>query len=136
MPAFDEAIQIVLAVVLSTLGGAVFLWVIDVRLPIRVFFVACFLLIFFMGGIRFPLPRHAAERPRTRLGAAHVPIAPGRAWWAQARPALWPSAAMASMDPLMPGIPLVATDDDRSKRGSRHPWREGGGHYRRHRCAG
>ena len=48
----DEAIQIVLAVVLSTLVGAVFLWIIDVRLPIRVFFVSCFMLIFFMGGIR------------------------------------------------------------------------------------
>ena len=44
----DEAIQIVLAVVLSTLVGAVFLWIIDVRLPIRVFFVSCFMLIFFM----------------------------------------------------------------------------------------
>jgi FlaA1/EpsC-like NDP-sugar epimerase len=114
----DEAIQIVLAVVLSTLGGAVFLWVIDVRLPIRVFFVACFLLIFFMGGIRFLFrvmrqkgralasAQRTCDRPRTLVvGAGETgSLAIGR---------------MASMDPLMPGIPLVATDDDRSKRGSR-----------------
>ncbi|WP_449315559.1 polysaccharide biosynthesis protein [Rubneribacter sp.] len=114
----DEVIQIVLAVVLSTLGGAVFLWVIDVRLPIRVFFVACFLLIFFMGGMRFLFrvmrqkgralasAQRPCDRPRTLVvGAGETgSLAIGR---------------MASMDPLMPGIPLVATDDDRAKRGSR-----------------
>ena len=107
----DEAIQIVLAVVLSTLVGAVFLWIIDVRLPIRVFFVSCFMLIFFMGGIRliFRVMRQkrralvstqrACDRPRTLVvGAGETgSLAIGR---------------MASKDPLMPGIPIVATDDD------------------------
>ncbi|MEG0323913.1 MAG: polysaccharide biosynthesis protein, partial [Raoultibacter sp.] len=60
----DEAIQIVLAVALSTLVGAVFLWVIDVRLPIRVFFVALFLLVFFCGGIRM-VYRVARHKKRT-----------------------------------------------------------------------
>lgn len=114
----DEAIQIVLAVVLSTLVGAVFLWIIDVRLPIRVFFVSCFILIFFMGGIRliFRVMRQkrralvstqrACDRPRTLVvGAGETgSLAIGR---------------MASKDPLMPGIPIVATDDDPTKRGSR-----------------
>ena len=114
----DEAIQIVLAVVLSTLVGAVFLWIIDVRLPIRVFFVSCFMLIFFMGGIRliFRVMRQkrralvstqrACDRPRTLVvGAGETgSLAIGR---------------MASKDPLMPGIPIVATDDDPTKRGSR-----------------
>ncbi|HIS40899.1 MAG TPA: polysaccharide biosynthesis protein [Candidatus Aphodovivens avistercoris] len=114
----DEAIQIVLAVVLSTLVGAVFLWVIDVRLPIRVFFGSCILLILLLGGTRFMLrifrqkrraftsTQRAADRPRTLVvGAGETgSLAIGR---------------MASKDPLMPGIPLVATDDDPAKRGSR-----------------
>lgn len=114
----DEAIQIVLAVVLSILVGAVFLWIIDVRLPIRVFFVSCFMLIFFMGGIRliFRVMRQKrralvstqrmCDRPRTLVvGAGETgSLAIGR---------------MASKDPLMPGIPIVATDDDPTKRGSR-----------------
>ena len=114
----DEAIQIMLAVVLSTLIGAVFLWIIDVRLPIRVFFVSCFMLIFFMGGIRliFRVMRQKrralvstqrmCDRPRTLVvGAGETgSLAIGR---------------MASKDPLMPGIPIVATDDDPTKRGSR-----------------
>lgn len=114
----DEAIQIVLAVVLSTLMGAVFLWIIDVRLPIRVFFVSCFMLIFFMGGIRLVFrvmrqkkralasTQRTCDRPRTLVvGAGETgSLAIGR---------------MASKDPLMPGIPIVATDDDLAKRGSR-----------------
>ncbi len=114
----DEAIQIVLSVVLSTLMGAVILWIIDVRLPIRVFFVSCFILIFFMGGIRlvfrvfrqkkraFVSGQRACDRPRTLIvGAGETgSLAIGR---------------MASKDPLMPGIPLVVTDDDPTKRGLR-----------------
>lgn len=114
----NEVIQIVLGVILSTLIGAVFLWVIDVRLPIRVFFVAGFLLIFFMGGIRFlfRILRHKrrvlisqqrrCDRPRTLVvGAGETgSLAIDR---------------MSSKDPLMPGIPVVATDDDPAKRGSR-----------------
>lgn len=114
----DEAIQIVLSVVLSTLIGAVFLWVIDVRLPIRVFFVSCFMLIFFMGGMRLLFrvvhqkkralgsTQRSCNRPRTLIvGAGETgSLAIGR---------------MASRDPLMSGIPIVATDDDSSKRGLR-----------------
>ena len=114
----DEVIQIVLAVVLSTLVGAVFLWIIDVRLPIRVFVVSCFLLIFFMGGIRFVFrivhqkkrvlvsTQRECDRLRTLVvGAGETgSLAIGR---------------MASKDPLMAGIPVVATDDDPSKRGLR-----------------
>ena len=114
----DEAIQIVLAVVLSTLVGAVFLWIIDVRLPIRVFFVSCLMLIVFMGGIRLVFrvmrqktrvlasTQRTCDRPRTLVvGAGETgSLAIGR---------------MASKDPLMPGIPIVATDDDPAKCGSR-----------------
>lgn len=114
----DEVIQIVGATVLGTLGGAVFLWIIGTRLPIRVFVVSCFLLIFFMGGIRFVFrfmrqkgraiasSQRTCDRPRTLVvGAGETgSLAIGR---------------MASKDPLMPGIPIVATDDDPSKRGQR-----------------
>lgn len=114
----DEVIQIVGATVLGTLGGAVFLWIIGTRLPIRVFVVSCFLLIFFMGGIRlvFRIMRQkgraiassqrTCDRPRTLVvGAGETgSLAIGR---------------MASKDPLMPGIPIVATDDDPAKRGQR-----------------
>ena len=114
----DEVIQIVGATVLGTLGGAVFLWIIGTRLPIRVFVVSCFLLIFFMGGIRFVFrfmrqkgraiasSRRTCDRPRTLVvGAGETgSLAIGR---------------MESKDPLMPGIPIVATDDDPAKRGQR-----------------
>lgn len=114
----DEVIQIVGATVLGTLGGAVFLWIIGTRLPIRVFVVSCFLLIFFMGGIRFVFrfmrqkgraiasSQRTCDRPRTLVvGAGEMgSLAIGR---------------MASKDPLMPGIPIVATDDDPAKRGQR-----------------
>ncbi len=114
----DEVIQIVGATVLGTLGGAVFLWIIGTRLPIRVFVVSCILLIFFMGGIRFVFrfmrqkgraiasSQRTCDRPRTLVvGAGETgSLAIGR---------------MASKDPLMPGIPIVATDDDPAKRGQR-----------------
>ena len=114
----DEVIQIVGATVLGTLGGAVFLWIIGTRLPIRVFVVSCFLLIFFMGGIRFVFrfmrqkgraiasSQRTCDRPRTLVvGAGETgSLAIGR---------------MASKDPLMPGIPIVATDDDPATRGQR-----------------
>ena len=114
----DEVIKIVGATVLGTLGGAVFLWIIGTRLPIRVFVVSCFLLIFFMGGIRFVFrfmrqkgraiasSQRTCDRPRTLVvGAGETgSLAIGR---------------MASKDPLMPGIPIVATDDDPAKRGQR-----------------
>lgn len=114
----DEVIQIVGATVLGTLGGAVFLWIIGTRLPIRVFVVSCFLLTFFMGGIRFVFrfmrqkgraiasSQRTCDRPRTLVvGAGETgSLAIGR---------------MASKDPLMPGIPIVATDDDPAKRGQR-----------------
>ncbi|BAK44087.1 nucleoside-diphosphate sugar epimerase/dehydratase [Eggerthella sp. YY7918] len=113
----DEAIQILLAVVLSTLAGAVFLWIIDVRLPIRVFIASAILLVFLMGGVRMVWrimrgKRHQiaagapTDRPRTLIvGAGETgSLTINR---------------MASKDPNMPGIPVVATDDDPVKRGLR-----------------
>ena len=112
----NEALQIVLSVVISTLVGAVFLWVINVRLPIRVFIGASILLVFLMGGYRllWRIKRRKkrafsgdnVDRPRTLVvGAGETgSLTINR---------------MATKDPNMPGIPIVATDDDPAKRGLR-----------------
>lgn len=111
----NEALQIVFAVFLSTLIGAVFLWVIDVRLPIRVFIASAIILVFLMGGMRMVwrvfnrnkriiVPREEAiRRPRTLIvGAGETgALTIGR---------------MLAHDQNMPGVPIVATDDDPAKR--------------------
>ena len=48
----DDAIRITFTVGLSTLITAVFLWIIGVRLPIRVFFTALFVMVILVGGVR------------------------------------------------------------------------------------
>lgn len=112
----DEAMQIMFSVVLSTLAGAVFLWVINVRLPIRVFVASAILLVLIMGGVRMVWrilrrkhPVRAStevERPRTLIvGAGET--------------GSLTITRMASKDPNMPGVPVVATDDDPTKKGSR-----------------
>ena len=112
----DEAIQVVFSVVLSTLVGAVFLWIIDVRLPIRVFIGSAILLVFIMGAYRMvwrlmrsrkrAFSGNGMERPRTLVvGAGETgSLTINR---------------MSTKDPNMPGIPIVATDDDPTKRGLR-----------------
>lgn len=112
----DEALQIVLAVLLSTLAGAVFLWVIGVRLPIRVFVAAAIISVFVMGGARMGwrvLRRKKrayggvpGDRPRTLVvGAGET--------------GSLTIDRMLSKDPNMPGVPVVATDDDPSKQNMR-----------------
>lgn len=114
----DEAIQIVFAVALATLFGAVFLWIIQVRLPIRVFFVALFLLVFFLGGIRM-IYRVARQKKRSIGTNAHDLERPRTLIVGAGETGSLTIDRMASKDPLMAGIPLVATDDDPAKRGLR-----------------
>lgn len=114
----DDVIRIVITVGLSTLTTAVFLWIIGEWIPIRVYFGALILMILFVGGTRMffrimrskrreieraPLPE---QRPRTLVvGAGETgSLAIGR---------------MVSKDPLMPGDPIVAVDDDKKKQGMR-----------------
>ena len=111
----DELIRILVSLALSTLVGAVFLWVIGTRLPIRVFVVAFILLVLFCGGIRLwyrifrskgrQITSTSTDRPRTLVvGAGETgSLAINR---------------MISRDPNMPGLPIVATDDDKEKRGN------------------
>lgn len=113
-----EALQIVASAFIGTFIGAVFLWVIGVRLPIRVFFAAAIILVFLQGGMRMvwrlyyknkgmiTRKKNAPARPRTLVvGAGETgALAIGR---------------MLSHDNNMPGIPVVATDDDPAKRKQR-----------------
>lgn len=114
----DEAVQIMLALMLSTLGGAVVLWAIGDRLPIRVSFAAWLMLTLLCGGVRalfrvmplqmrkFAAPSVNQPRPRSLIvGAGETgSLVINR---------------MLSKDPLMPGIPVIAVDDNREKRGQR-----------------
>lgn len=114
----DEVLRIVMAVGLGTLVSAVILWILGEWIPIRVYFVAMFLMIFFVGGSRmlfrfarskkhsFRRSKQGAVRPRTLVvGAGETgSLAISR---------------MASQDPNMPGMPIIAVDDNPSKMGKR-----------------
>ena len=114
----DEALRIVIAVGLGTLVSAVLLWMLGQWVPIRVYFVAMFLMVFFVGGSRglFRVMRtkrhslhfsgHDEKRPRTLVvGAGETgSLAIDR---------------MLSNNPNMPGEPIVAVDDNPAKQGKR-----------------
>ncbi|MBQ9004610.1 MAG: polysaccharide biosynthesis protein [Eggerthellaceae bacterium] len=114
----DDALRIVLAVGIGTLVTAVILWMLGEWVPIRVYFVSMFLMVFFVGGARmlfrlvrrkkhsFAKVRQNEERPRTLIiGAGETgSLAIDR---------------MSSKDPNMPGEPIVAVDDNPAKRGKR-----------------
>ncbi len=112
----DEALRIVIAVGVSTLISAVLLWMLGQWVPIRVYFVAMFLMIFFVGGSRmlFRVARtkkhsfhhlsRSIKRPRTLVvGAGETgSLALDR---------------MISKNPNMPGNPILAVDDNPDKQG-------------------
>ena len=116
----DEAVQIVFVTLLSTLVGAVFLWVIDVRLPIRVYIVAYLLLLAFLGGAR---SLFRIQRTRRRGTAGPLPASPPTRLRSLIVGAGETGSLvidrMTSHDPQMPGVPIVATDDNPTKRGQR-----------------
>ena len=114
----DEVLRIVVAVVVGTIITAVVLWIIGQWVPIRVYVVAAFLMIFFVGGARmlfrvlrskrreFELVKHAENRPRTLVvGAGETGSLAVR--------------RMISKDPLMPGDPIVIVDDNKAKKNLR-----------------
>ena len=112
----EEALQIVLAVVLATLTGAAFLWIINYRLPIRVFAGACILLVFLIGGSRM-IYRLTRRKPGTARGMARLREKRPRSLIVGAgETGSLTIQRMSKHDPLMPGIPIVATDDDPKKR--------------------
>ncbi len=110
----DDVLRIVLAVGLSTLVEAVVLWMIGEWVPIRVYFAAMIIMIFFVGGSRmvfrvvrskkraFSIKKSDEHRPRTLVvGAGETgSLAIDR---------------MQSKDPLMPGNPIIVVDDNVGK---------------------
>ena len=110
----DDVLRIVLAVGLSTLVEAVVLWMIGQWVPIRVYFAAMIIMIFFVGGSRmvfrvarskkraFSIKKSDEHRPRTLVvGAGETgSLAIDR---------------MQSKDPLMPGDPIIVVDDNVGK---------------------
>ena len=114
----DDVIRIVIAVGLSTLFAAVVLWMLGELMPIRVYCVALVLMIIFAGCGRmvfriirskkrvFAPSQPSEPRPRTLVvGAGETgSLAIDR---------------MVSKDPLMPGTPIVAVDDNVEKRNLR-----------------
>jgi len=113
----DDAFRIILAVGLGTLVTAVVLWMLEHWIPIRIYFVQMFLMIFFTGWsrilfrvrrnrIREHQARPTVKRPRTLVvGAGETgSLAIDR---------------MSSKDPNMPGEPIVAVDDNPAKKGKR-----------------
>ena len=113
----DDAFRIILAVGLGTLLTAVVLWMLERWIPIRIYFVQMFLMIFFTGGSRILFrvrrnrmreheARPAVKRLRTLIvGAGETgSLAIDR---------------MSNKDPNMPGDPIVAVDDNPAKQGKR-----------------
>ncbi|MBR0404910.1 MAG: polysaccharide biosynthesis protein [Eggerthellaceae bacterium] len=114
----DEVLRIVTAVGLGTLGTAVVLWILGQWIPIRIYFVSMFLMVFFVGGTRFFFKyktskrhelrgmRQAMKRPRTLVvGAGET--------------GSMAISRMLNKDPNMPGMPVAAVDDNPSKQGMR-----------------
>lgn len=113
----EEMIQIVLALFVSTLGGAVVLWVIGARLPIRVSFVSWFLLVALCGGVR---ALFRIMRPHFRRVRSPQPgIRPRTLVVGAGETGSLVINRMDSKDPLMPGIPVAAVDDNKEKFGQR-----------------
>ena len=110
----DELIQILIATFLGTLAGAVFLWVIGSWLPIRVYVIACIILVIFLGGTRFGF-RVGRNRGRRFFSASSESDAPRTLVVGAGETGSLVIARMISKDPLTPGRPIVATDDDPAK---------------------
>ncbi|MCL2889094.1 MAG: polysaccharide biosynthesis protein, partial [Eggerthellaceae bacterium] len=78
----------------------------------------CFILIFLIGGIRLVF-RIIPRKLRAFRSDAHEPKRPRTLIIGAGETGSLTIERMASKDPLMPGIPIVATDDDPAKRGQR-----------------
>ena len=115
----EEALQIMLALALSTLTGAAFLWIIGVRLPIRVYFGACIILVFLAGGVRMLYRLVHRHHHRVGESPAMKKRRPRSLIVGAGETGSLTISRMSAHDPLMPGIPVVATDDDPKKRGLR-----------------
>ncbi len=114
----DEVLRIVIAVGLGTLITAVVLWMLGEWIPIRVYFVSMFLMIFFVGGSRM-LFRFARSKRNTLHRAKQADVRPRTLVVGAGETGSLAIARMGNKDPNMPGTPIVAVDDNPTKRGKR-----------------
>jgi FlaA1/EpsC-like NDP-sugar epimerase len=117
----NEAMQIILAVGIATFGGGVLQYAIGIeRLPIRVYFTAFVLLVLLFGSSRMLFRiRHAHKHRFDRESRANKPQRLRSLIVGAGETGSLTINRMAANDPLMPGIPVVATDDDPRKRNAR-----------------
>ena len=117
----DELIQIILALLASTAVGAGVLWMVstagsDERLPIRVYIVACILLVMLCGGVRSAW-RIGRSKSRELSEIPHV--RPRTLVVGSGETGSLAINRMISKDPNMLGIPVAAVDDNPAKHGQR-----------------
>ena len=110
----DDAIRITFTVGLSTLITAVFLWIIGVRLPIRVFFTALFVMVILVGGVRM-LFRIFRNKGRVLKRLNSKEDLPRTLVVGAGETGSLAISRMANNDPLMPGRVIVAVDDNPEK---------------------
>ncbi len=114
----DDAIRIVIAVGLSTLVAAVVLWMLGEWIPIRVYFVAMVLMIIFAGCGRMVF-RIIRSKKRAFAPAQPSEVRPRTLVVGAGETGSLAIDRMVSKDPLMPGTPIVAVDDNMEKRSLR-----------------
>ena len=114
----DEVLRIAVAVGLATLGTAVILWILGQWIPIRIYFVSMFIMVFFVGGARFFFRYKSSKRHELR-GARQATNRPRTLVIGAGETGSMAISRMLNKDPNMPGMPVAAVDDNPAKQGMR-----------------
>ncbi len=114
----QELLKIVSVSALSTFVGATVLFLVDIRFPIRVYFVAWLVLLIFVGAGRFAFRFFGGRRSTTAPSMAKVPRKRTLVVGAGETASLT-IKRLAVGDYYMSGKPIVAVDDDPAKKGMR-----------------
>ncbi len=112
----EDLMDILLGVFLGSVIGALTLWVIDVRLPIRVYFTATIILLILVGGIRFAVRYLYGIRKIRRVRAPET-ARPRTMIVGAGETGSMTIKRMATGDYAMQGQPILAVDDDPDKQG-------------------
>jgi len=113
----QEMSQLILATIIATFLGALIQFVGGVRLPIRVYFIAWVLFLFFSGGMRFAFRflyhgKSIIERPPPASRLRTLIVGAGETGSLTIR-------RMSTGDYAIQGVPIIAVDDDPHKKGLR-----------------
>ena len=117
----SEMGQLLLATIIATFLGAIIQYVADVsdpRTPIRVYFVAWLLFLLFSGGIRFAF-RYIYHGRRVIQRRPSISARPRTLIIGAGETGSLTIKRMSFGDYAMQGLPVVAVDDDPSKKGQR-----------------